>query len=365
MVKTTKKLNQTGASAIVFTMVFMLVLSLLSVGFAALAQRDQKASLDKTLSSQAQLATEAGVNSVVKYIENGGLSSNDQCNPGATVSGYVMPNFNEPGFGVSCIKWELGPTEAQFSLAPFSSYSFNQKNHQGFTQVEWTTSNVQDTGAASLYADPGANKLPSIEGGKKSIIKIVTVINGDLYTVSPQPKVQVIYLVPYAGADVSPNTITPIPDNANYGTDYVDLGSNALGTQDARSADGLVYYVPCNSQKCSVMIAGYPTAVNNVASYGDRLFYFMPIGSQTTNITYRSLDGDHGTPLALNGIQAKVDVNVIAQGQSKRTIAYIPLQKQTWQPSFNSIADSLCKDIKVDGNNNQGKIDTATACPNN
>ncbi len=60
--KTTLQKNQKGLVSIVVTLIIMLVLSLIVVGFAQLARREQREALDRQLSNQAAYAAESGIN---------------------------------------------------------------------------------------------------------------------------------------------------------------------------------------------------------------------------------------------------------------------------------------------------------------
>jgi hypothetical protein len=342
--------NSKGASAIMFSLFFIMVISLLTIGFATIARRDQRATLDKTLSAQAQLAAETGVNSVTQYIYSTATPQpNAECNPPGTLTGYSKPVMAD-GVELSCITWQTQPFEAGFTLEPFESYSFNQKNHTGHTKLQWST-----VGAANdkFYTYSGSNELPSIQSGYKSIIKVVTVTKADLYQTGTK-EAQVFYLVPYNGASIIPAKVTDPSPNVNA----VDLGNVSQGNLDTAIADGLVYYVPCGNadSTCTVDIEGYSFSGDGNASYGDRLFYFMPMGTQKTSLVYQSLSGRNGAPTALDGIQIKIDVNAKAQDQSKRLISYIPAEPltNTWQPFFAAAAESLCKDVKIDGTNASG-----------
>jgi len=333
--------DQKGSSAIMFTMFFIIVISLITVGFATLARRDERASLDKTLSGQARYVAETGVNSVKDYIDKVGTPESNETNCEPTgITGYSKPSFTD-GLNIKCIKWDLTPKKATFTKSPYDSYSFNQKNHTGFTKLTWSTD-----GATNAYVNL-TEKMPTIASNHKSIIKVVTVNKGDIYAIPS--RVQVFYLVPTTGS----------------GSNDVSLGCPGHGCYGATApliegANGKVFNIPCTDTECVVNnIDGYPIPSNGgdpSNPYGDRLFYFMPINADEniqTTITYQSMSG--GQAQELEGIQAEVDVNVIAQDQSKRVVAYITKDHtDTWQPWFAALTDSLCKDIKVDGTNNRG-----------
>ncbi|MEK7599446.1 MAG: hypothetical protein AAB462_00210 [Patescibacteria group bacterium] len=72
----TKRLtgNEQGFVSMVVAMTLIIILALLTVGFAQLARREQKQALDKQLSVQAKYAAESGINDVVEAIENGTIT---------------------------------------------------------------------------------------------------------------------------------------------------------------------------------------------------------------------------------------------------------------------------------------------------
>jgi len=61
-------LNQAGMVSIIVTMVLMVVISLIVLGFAQISRREQRQSLDTQLSTQAFYAAESGVNDAVKAL---------------------------------------------------------------------------------------------------------------------------------------------------------------------------------------------------------------------------------------------------------------------------------------------------------
>ncbi|MEK7594124.1 MAG: pilus assembly PilX N-terminal domain-containing protein [Patescibacteria group bacterium] len=72
----TKRLtgNEQGFVSMVVAMTLIIILALLTVGFAQLARREQKQALDKQLSVQAKYAAESGINDVVEAIQRGTIN---------------------------------------------------------------------------------------------------------------------------------------------------------------------------------------------------------------------------------------------------------------------------------------------------
>src|SRR5262245_1378660 len=62
--------NQKGMVSILVTMVIMIVVSLIVLGFAKIIRREERQSLDRQLSTQAFYAAESGINDAVKKISD-------------------------------------------------------------------------------------------------------------------------------------------------------------------------------------------------------------------------------------------------------------------------------------------------------
>src|SRR4051812_1988899 len=71
-----------GVVSIIVTILIMLVLSLIILGFAQLVRREQRQSLDRQLSTQAFYAAETGVNDAIKALNNSVLTGKkSDCDP--------------------------------------------------------------------------------------------------------------------------------------------------------------------------------------------------------------------------------------------------------------------------------------------
>lgn len=94
--KTTKSFeNQDGFASLVIAIVIVLVLSLITVGFAQLMRTEQRSSLDKQLSSQAYYAAESGINDANKAIKEGYTKEKTQCgNTGSAVDSTAPGHEN-------------------------------------------------------------------------------------------------------------------------------------------------------------------------------------------------------------------------------------------------------------------------------
>ncbi len=150
---TTLKLNEKGFASIVIALILIIVLALLTVGFAQLARREQQNALDKQKATQATYAAESGINDAYRDIQanlittDGGpgqLQANDQnCMvPPAGYTGKVAnPNINaNTGVSYSCLLVQLNTSNLQFdNLAPGSGrhITFGTQDPLGSLKLSW------------------------------------------------------------------------------------------------------------------------------------------------------------------------------------------------------------------------------------
>lgn len=100
--------DEQGIVAIVVTMIIMIVLTLIVTGFAQLARREQRATLDRQLASQAFYAAESGINAARKALEDGdftaiaGLNSEkSDCPKLSTAANVDSLEENQIGLNIS------------------------------------------------------------------------------------------------------------------------------------------------------------------------------------------------------------------------------------------------------------------------
>ena len=211
------KQNQSGATAIMFAMFFIIVISLITIGFATLARRDQRSTLDKTISYQAQYATESIVNLLQQKAKAGGLTTKDACLNEIDRVNTGIPN-KIGAVDVTCVGWDVAPKELAFDLDPYQTKSFINEGSLGFTEVTWwaedgTTKTAQDC-PDKLCSDT----IP--------FIKISTAKKSDIY--SENGSMRVAYLVPT-------NLVPPTAVNTT-------------------SENGKDFFVGCNSGVCTARI---------------------------------------------------------------------------------------------------------------
>lgn len=119
--------NQQGFASLVIAMVLVLVLSLITLGFAQLMRKEQRSALDRHLSSQAYYAAEAGINDAAKALSAGYTTTKSTCDPPAAVAlpnpAFYLKNSKVDAAGTSkysCLLIDPAPPSLEFSAIDFS-----------------------------------------------------------------------------------------------------------------------------------------------------------------------------------------------------------------------------------------------------
>lgn len=120
-----KKSSQNGFTSIIVCLLIMIVLSLITVGFAQIMGREQRAALDRQLSTQAFYAAESGVNDAsLELATNPQYTKLDDCNP-VTIGGAEVSKEIDPVGPVRSTCVNVNPFPQELLYSPIST---NQNN---------------------------------------------------------------------------------------------------------------------------------------------------------------------------------------------------------------------------------------------
>lgn len=335
------RLNEHGMASFMITLIMILVISLIVLGFSQVTRRNQREALDRQLSSEAFYAAESGIN-VTTHTIAGYLADN----PGATlptkttcsheydptktdgVGGEITPLDGEGG-GITYTCVLVNPNPPSLLASPTTSNSvvlpISSPHALAWLKFQWPKT-AADTGAGC-----GSTQVFPAQGSWTCGAGVLRV---DLMKVSNTTIT--------SAADFSSNTVTlfltpmgsPTTPDVSFGgttTSYIISASNCSG-----SGPG----------PCSATIDF--TGDNSAAQYYARL-----------SMIYRNLDAAHpvsvtgGTtdgPATFNS-QAIVDVTGKAQDELRRIQARVNLSSTPDGSTIplNAIAssESICKDFKL------------------
>jgi hypothetical protein len=314
-----KSRTQDGFVSIVVSMIIMVVLSLITLGFARLMNREQRQALDRQLSSQAFYAAESGVNDVI----NNPIGNTNTCAAQSDIS-------TDYGVRVTCVTYTDTVDRLEYAPVPLDLHTpkvFRLPTGASQLRIDFRA-NAPVVGDAASRADMNLPPLASWgtqPGAMK--VRIISYTNGsgreqlfnstDFFT-----------LIPRAGA------IVP------------------SGTTFSPSTAGRLIAAPC-SGVCSVTLTGIPTA-NNITN------------TVVISSLYRANDAvvtalnASANPVLFQGVQALIDSTARTTDVVRRIQVRRPLTDGYQYPAAaleatgNANTDGICKRLQV----NSGLNDT-------
>lgn len=308
------KINQNGLTSIMVAIFIIVVVSLLAIGFAAVARRDQVSTLDKTLSYQAQYAAESGVNKVIDFINNNPtIDANGDCNP---ITGFEK-NFDVGEAKVTCATWSLDTDKivigASSNLANFASF-------KGVSDIKisWNTNSY-----------PNSSSLPPQLQSDKPVIGI---------SIAPAQ---------FIGSDGS---------NLNKRFYLMPQNNSGCGNQSISNQSGKVMCANISDGVASIIINGLSPDIE---------YYINANSLNSSNNIDVSIEKGSRPGVFVNTSQYKIDVNSQAQDVSKRVIAYYSKFGTPGPAYVVNVRENgiICKDIKVDGAQSTS-VSGGVVCPN-
>lgn len=324
--------NEQGMVAIMTTLVLMIVISLIVLGFAQISRRNQREALDRQLSTQAFYAAETGVNDARKIIQEGvnnGLTVTDKTTCGGTGGGGFYAGLQpdiDPARNVkyTCLLVDAAPKSLQYSNIGTTSTIIPMISNNGANirrvQLNWQTKQNTTTPTAGCPTD--AN----------------TFVPNGAATWTCGFGVMRIDLVPTEGAltanGLRDNTMTifAVPLSSG-GTNNVTY---AAGTANANNRIG----VSCNnSSGCALRI--------DIPGGSARNSYHLRVSSiyRDNSLTVEGQNASGGS-LEIRGAQAVIDVTGKAQDVLRRIKVAIPIRttsKNLHSDYAIEMTGSLCK----------------------
>lgn len=343
-----QKLNQTGLVSIVVTLIIMIILGLIIMGFARLSRREQRQALDRQLSSQAYYAAETGVNDAVDKIKqefanplNTGLDFASatvnylaDCDTFMNDSGLLAASRNQvDGDTVSytCLFADPDPTTLEYGNVDTANSRVIPITGKSGVTINSLTINWQDKdGGTRVTSSCGAGfpNLPAVGAWdcNTGVMRIDLVPSqGGLNRAGLVDGNSTVYLYP-----------------STSGTNSMSYSSTS-GARPGFGNQGIIHRVRCqpagsttNPKQCQLTITGL-----NRNSYVLRLKSIYRPSAVT-------ISGNNGN-LEMSGVQAMIDATGKANDVQRRIQARIPLSNlNSPYPEFGiQTVDSICKRFEV------------------
>ncbi len=327
--------KEAGMVSIMVTMILMIILSLVVLGFAQISRRNSRQSLDRQLSSQAFYAAETGVNDVRNLIKNKGLPpAKPDCTngSGATAAYYgggpfALNSTIDAAHDVmyTCVMVDPNPTALTVNdvnttgtIMPLASVSGTIKTLT-FTWYTKTGSQTPLTGCptgANGTLSPAASWACGYGVFRFDLVPT----SGSVTSASLQSGTMTSFMVPVA------------PANSGRAT----TGFSTSGTNSGLPAN-------CNDTKCSLTI--------NAGLGGGQ--YYARFTSLYKDVSLQITGTDAaGNPVKFLGGQVVIDSTGKASDVLRRIQVHVPITPTTNQLSDYALesTDSVCKRFAVMSN---------------
>jgi Tfp pilus assembly protein PilX len=294
--------RQAGMVAILVTMILMIVISLIVLGFAQISRRNQRQALDRQLSTQAFYAAETGVNDAADLIKTA-------VEAGTAVAS--KPDCTSTGGGFYT------------TLAPVID---------GTNKVQYTC----------LIVDPTPTSLAYSDVGTTSTIVPLTAVSGTISTIHLTWQSKDDSATPATGC---PTDMTELPTTSAWTCGYGVLRFDLVPTTGSLSFSGLQsstmtsFVIPLSSGAATANPIGYSTGgANNrlgviCSSTNCTLTinglsqsqYYMRISSLYKDVSLQiNATNAAGGPVSLAGAQAVIDATGKARDVLRRIQVRVP-----------------------------------------
>lgn len=294
-----KENKQNGFVSIVICMTIMIILTMVTIGFARVMGREQRQALDRQLSSQAFYAAESGVNDVSRILKtNPSLENTLSCTTSGANDGANAQISSVGPVRVPCV--QVDPTVTTLRFDPIATDPSRAEviplegiNGAGVVtpinrlRIVWTE--ATNTGSADFYSGVvaprwTANTIASDWNTDTGVMKMTLIrFNTNDSRDAILQNQAIAYLYP--------------TDQGSVTYDY----ATAAGT----AAQGAVWGGSCTNASCQVDIRNIPAYdITSAGNSGLRLVLSSIYRNNNVSITAQDSSGN---PLQMVGVQAIID----------------------------------------------------------
>ncbi len=323
--------REAGLVSIMVTMVLMIVVSLIVLGFAQIARRNQRQALDRQLSTQAFYAAESGVNDA-RQLMNAAIQAGqevpakDDCGPGsgaeAAFYASLSPNL-DTDVRYTCVMVDPTPQALLYGDVgqPSTLVPIISANGANVSAISLAWQSKADTSTPTNNCPTTTSGVFLSTGNWQcgyGVLRVDLVpVSGALDYANLQNRTMTTFLVPLRpGSGGATNTIGYVAGG----------GENRLG-------------VNCSDANCTMQFTGLNTNQ-----------YYMRVSSIYKNVSLRvnALD-NNGNNLELAKAQALIDSTGKAQDVLRRIQVHVPLSASRNQLGDYPLqsTDSICKRFVV------------------
>jgi Tfp pilus assembly protein PilX len=176
---TKREKREEGFVAIVVAALIMVILSLITIGFTRMMQREQQQALDRQLTRQALYAAESGINDVYEGLRSGALTAVEKTECDVTDT-TQFPNggvISETGnVAYTCALYDKTPTELIYSISTSESKVAQLITESGNAfsslRIRWANEEGLNNVSALPSCGTDANIFPTSRSGNIPMLRI-------------------------------------------------------------------------------------------------------------------------------------------------------------------------------------------------
>lgn len=361
-----KKLPQDGFAPLMVSIIIIIVLSLLTVGFVTLIDNNKVNQINQMLNDGAYYAAQSGINDAIEAINNGDTTSQSSCQDQQPLGSTNMVDQSLNDY-YSCLLINFTPTslvygnvvagettevlleninpqakdDQKVKLMPIKLINIGWQpspsavSSNSFAFAPTAPTNWLNSCDGSGPCFPPASKWSSsgvpITGVLRVAITPITTTQKNNIDITDTSQTFTAFLYPSPGSDVNTTQVKWNSKNGNVG-----------------AASGMVISGNCNNNHqpdaCSVSldVSGSP---NNKAFIVSLQSYYTP---STVTITDYGNNGNEKKPMNFINGQIEIDSTGYDQGVLKRIVTRIAANSSYGIPAFdNASGGSLCKGISA------------------
>ncbi len=323
-----KTKNQQGLASILVTMIMMIVITLIVLGFAQIARRDQRQSLDAQLGAQAFYAAESGINDALAWhnTHTTGFGEKGSCgNVSGYWSGFSNPTLSTPNTSVTCLTFSNQPSSLQYTdIKAGDTKIANLQTSSGspINQITISWSDYNGTGGYNGCDSSGTYPATWPTNCGAGVLQVGIVPANNLASDT------VLFLYPQPGTALTTNNEPTSPGGSVLPVNCVAPNNLANST---------LYPYDCNLR------------LSMASSNNEYYVRLMPFYEET-NVNLDAVDSS-GNPITLTNGQLVVDSTGKAQDVLKRVEERFPASASVTFPSAPAgglqTTNSICKQYTV------------------
>lgn len=349
--------NEQGIVAIIVSMIVLLMISLMTLGFARIMQREQRQAVDRQLSTQAFYAAESGINDALRALKLAGAKQIEKtdCKPNTTVPKSTALS-GEAGVGsvdYTCLLIESGLPDLRYEgLTPGNGRQYIIQTATGGNvdkiSIEWDRNTTHNDFSAGR-SFPSLIDWPSLRPDALRVTVFTRASVGGVYSGE----------FGFKNFILMPSIAAPGAGSGNFSLNSIDGEIVEAHCQQPNGSAGREY--ACKAEILGVFAT--PERDTTSDKQGGTVVGIIPLyKSESTDIRIQGLVTSGGTsdPVILTKSQYRIDVT------GKASDVYRRLQVRVSQGGTTAkykpdraiqISGDLCKRFMTEPSSTVGSTD--------